>query len=176
MSGNSSLRAAVGRSIVLVHEVIVIELSAEASQLPFLDLGLIGDDYETVPASLKVNPPDSLSREELRAYSHEVISGTTLSNCEDWQHLLELTSNSFTSVCESGEGGKLLSGVRSLVIKGVLTDTPSSSPDPGLSPGEIVAIVIGVVAAVALAVGGGIYFFKKKQKVVQGSLSGSGGE
>jgi hypothetical protein len=38
------------------------------------------DDYQTVPKSLKVELPMGLSDEELRTFSHRLISGETPSN------------------------------------------------------------------------------------------------
>jgi hypothetical protein len=158
LEGHASLSAAENAAIDLADRAVDIEFTGDAKMLPVLDLGQIGDNYQIVPKSLKVDPPTGLSEDERGSFSHRLISGTTLSNCEEWQKLLELPA-SFTSECidvpGSGSGGRLLSGggVRSLVVKGVPKAPPGSpSPDEGSNATIIVVVVAGVAGVVVIAV------------------------
>jgi hypothetical protein len=114
---HSSLSAAEHDAISLTNGAVEIEFIGDAKTLPALDLGEIGDNYHIVPKSLKVDPPTGLSEEELGSFSHRLISGNTLSNCEEWKSFLVLPEK-FTSECIDDPSGRLLSGVRSLVVKG----------------------------------------------------------
>jgi hypothetical protein len=182
MSGKSSLGAVEGGSIQLFNAT-VIEFQAASQVLPSLNLGLIGEVYNIVPQTLKVDPPRGLGVVEVEGFSHPVVSGTTLSNCEAWRAKLELSSASFTSECVTETGGRLLAGEKiSLVIKG--RPAPTSSPTAsssetdgstgglsgGLSGGAIAGIVVGAVVVVGVAAVGVFLVIRKKGD------GGSGGE
>jgi hypothetical protein len=166
MDGSSSLAAKEGDAILLKNNSVDLEFAAEEKKLPTLNLGLIGNNYQTLPKSLKVNPPVGLNADELRTFSHWLISGQTLSNCEEWQKILELPPGQFKSECVNGNGNgngngrRLLSDSRSLVIKGI-TEAESGAPknvelpSPTDSPsdvGLIVGVVVGVVGAVSVGI------------------------
>jgi hypothetical protein len=168
LAPQSSLRAADNDAINLTSGVVDIEFTGDAKTLPALDLGDIGDNYEVVPKSLKVDPPTGLSQEELGSFSHRLISGNTLSNCEKWQTLLVLPA-SFTSECVDAPGGRLLSGVRSLVVKGV----PKSPPDGGSNGTIVIAVVVGGVLVVVAAVAVAIVVCRRRGKKSHGSSPGA---
>jgi hypothetical protein len=169
MAANSSLRAGEGNKIELAHKTVDIEFSSvgagAGAGLPTLDLGEIGDNYNILPKSLTVNPPTGLKAEELGGFSHTLISGDTLSNCEEWLDILDLRSDSFKSECVSGTGGGLLAGVRSLVIKGIPPPGPSGEPDLLL-----IAIIAGV-AVVIVTIAIGVYLVRRKKNKKNASSS-----
>jgi hypothetical protein len=152
LAGSSSLRAVESDLITLVNDSVDIELSADGTdQLPILSLGNIGDNYQVIPRSLKVTAPTGLSGDALKGFSHPLISGSTLTNCESWQEILEMESADFRTVCEDGSGATLLSnGERSLVVKGVWVADPTTDSDSGPNVPLIVGVVVGSVAAVAI--------------------------
>jgi hypothetical protein len=157
MNGNAILKALGSHHIEIPTDRVNIRLSSSGKDLPTLDLGLIGDRHTRVPKTLIVDAPTGLSAEEVSKFSHVIISGTTLGNCEAWQSRLELSSASFTSQCVDGTGAKLLAGARSLVIKGVPkgTETPdgfdfNSWLFRGIVAGVVVLVVIVVVVVVVV--------------------------
>jgi hypothetical protein len=92
-------------SIVIRHEVVVIETYSEGRNLPQLNGGEIGDHSNILPKSVKIDVPTGLTTEELITFSHPLIIGNTLTNCEEWRNKLIFTSNSFRSECVWGIGG-----------------------------------------------------------------------
>jgi hypothetical protein len=151
MNGQSSLRAAADSKITLEDKKVAIEFVSSGKDLPTLNLGKIGDTYKIVPKSLTVHAPTGLNSDELKTFSHTLLSGETLSNCEEWQKLVELDSTLFTKECVSGSGSKLLAGVRSLVIKGSGPQPTTSGPPVGVIVGVVVGVVVvGVVIGVVI--------------------------
>jgi hypothetical protein len=90
---------------------------------------------------------------EIEAFSQVIISGETLSNCEEWKALLELSEPAhFEVVCEdtAAAGARALSGRRSLMIKGVKgSDGPSKwILYAAVAAGAVAVIVVFVVVVV----------------------------
>jgi hypothetical protein len=173
--GKGSLSAVAGDSIVIPNDAVVIEMYAEGKNLPRLSLGEIGGNYNTVPKEFKIELPTGLTDEELTAFSHPLVVGNTLSNCEEWRNRLRLTSSSFRSECVAGSGSRLLSEAKSLMIKGVPAPVPVSATSipedvSSLSGGAIAGIVVGTVGGVG-SVGALAFVLIRRKKTVVANAS-----
>jgi hypothetical protein len=171
MTGKSKLMAAAGDKITLEPNVrIVFESSDE--NVPFLDLGNIGDNYTITPEKFAIEL-QAVSFKPADGFRHTLLQGETLTNCEDWIEIAEYDKETFTVTCEEGggEGGRgLRARVRRLVVKG-RKDARGADSDDGLPPGAIVAIVIaGVVLLVGVAI---LAFILVKRSRKSGSSSSS---
>jgi hypothetical protein len=172
LSGTGTLGPIEGNSIFMPNDTVVIEMSASGKDLPTLNLGEVGSRYGILPKVLKVQLPVGLTAQELVTFSHPLVIGNTFSNCEAWRALLAVTSSEFRSECVSGNGGKLLSEARSLVIKGVAAPVPvpataSDSPHPtelstGMSGGAVAGVVVGVVVVAGGAAAGLFLFIRRR--------------
>jgi hypothetical protein len=175
MTGKTTLGAISGDYIYIDSNAIV-EIYGNEKDLPRLNLGIL--QKEELPAILKVEPPSGLTAEERATFSHALIVGDPLDNCQEWRDILELKSELFTSECASGAGARRLKSEGSLLIKGVASSQPNP-PLPtetvtpsGLGAGAIAGIVIAVVVVVA-GVAVGVFFFLR-QKGGGSGTDGSG--
>jgi hypothetical protein len=166
LRGSSALSAVEGSQIELENETVNLVLEVEGISLPTLKLGNIGEDYSIVPRSMRVL---GLRAEIGRT---TLVSGKTLSNCEEWRVLVELGRGEFTTECVTVSSGRLLEEPRvAAEIALVLVPIDASSPESNsANVGVIVGVVVGVVVVVAVVGVVGFILIKKK-----GSSGSSGG-
>jgi hypothetical protein len=153
LDGASALIAFPELSIDIVNNSVDIVLVAAAKSLPAVDLGLIGEDYTKLPKAISVTiSADPFEKKDLGSFSHVLISGQTLSNCEQWKSLVKLSDPAhFEAVCEDGAvpGAKTLAGVRSLVVKGLKQE---DGPNLILYIAAAAGVVVVIVVIVAIVV------------------------
>jgi hypothetical protein len=167
INGNSILQAAEGDSINLVDRKVVIVLSSNGKKtLPTLDLGLIGFNYSTLPQAVHIKVPVGLTAEELANFQHSVISGRSLSNCEEWLELIQMDRSGFTAKCTDTAQAGLLDNETQLSMRSVVI-VPLSSP----SPEEQDSSKVGLIVVVAVAAGIVVFLLYRKQK---GNVDDSG--
>jgi hypothetical protein len=171
---NSELSATTNGTITLSDNVS-LHFSSQASvvSLPKLDLGVIGPNYNTLPAELVVDIGETkIDDTVLETLKLPLVRGRTLANCDKWVVNFEgQDASKLGTRCEDGDivaEGRLLADeglpLRTLyVVKkpepGRPTDKPKSNV--GLIVGVVIAavvVVVGVVVAVVIVLkkkGGG---------------------
>jgi hypothetical protein len=162
MAGNSSLAAAAGSEIVITDGETVISMAAKGVHLPVLDLGEIGSNYRLLPGKLTVTAPSGLSSAERESFRHGLISGETLSNCEDWKEALKIVGTGFEAECGSPSGARLLAAsgdVLTLFIKGVPDDdAPNYLLYGVIGAGGLTVIIVVIVVVVKLRKSDGLQY------------------
>jgi hypothetical protein len=125
---------------------------AAGTSLPVVDLGVIGEDYTKV---LKVNSvtisSEPFEKKEIGSFSQVVISGQTLSNCEQWKSLLKLSDPAhFEAVCGDGPApeARTLAGVRSLLAKGLKQEDNSTLILYIAAAAGVVVVIAAIVAII----------------------------
>jgi hypothetical protein len=83
LAGSAKLAAAAGTTIEIGPKVR-IEMRAVGGKVPFLNLSVLGDDYDGVPAVIVVDMTDAGLTKTI-GFEHLLIAGTTFGNCPDWR-------------------------------------------------------------------------------------------
>lgn len=167
LHGDSALGAVSGSLIRLENESVSLVLEAENARVPTLNLGNIGADYTIVPQSIRVL---WLSPEVERT---TLVSGRTLTNCEQWRVLTQLDVEGFTTECVTVSAARLLADADSNP-EIALVLVPIKATEEKSDSGNVGAIVGGVVGGLVVlaAIGVGVFFLMKKGD--GGSSSGGG--
>jgi hypothetical protein len=178
---NSELSATSNGTITL-GESVALRFSArtEVTALPKLDLGIIGDSYDTLPAELVVSLGEvKIENTVLDTLKVPLVQGRTLANCDKWVVNFEgEDASKLGTKCEDGElpaGARMLLDddlplLRTLYV--VKAESGKPTKDPGPNVGLIVGIVIAVVVVIAIVIG--VVIFLKKGSGGGGGSASSG--
>jgi hypothetical protein len=153
--GGSALRAS--NHIDILNNSVDIVIVAQGKALPVLGLGFIGEAYTKVPRTISLTISDEgFEKKEIGAFTHVIISGETLSNCEEWLNMVELSDRKhFQVLCVSGSGAKTLAEVRALVVKGI---------DQGDDPSSDLVVYVAVAVAAVVVIGVIVFVLLRKKK------------
>lgn len=176
MEDGASLSAKPGPgSKITFEEGVRILMQAKGAKMPFLDLGDIGSNYKIVPEIISIIPTFDTNSMDAEAWPQVLVSGATLSNCNEWLERANLSdTQNFELMCNNtAPAVRLLGGgdVISLLIK---RRRGGSGPDDGLGTGATIGIVIGGIAAVAIAAVVVVFVLRRGNKKVSSSSVDSG--
>ncbi|OHS94503.1 hypothetical protein TRFO_11141 [Tritrichomonas foetus] len=200
MKGKSRLEAIDGGGITFA-DLMEINLNGTDENLPFINLGLIGNLANTnISLNITLSISDINSQLLKSVYSDigkRVISGKTL-NCEYWKNKitsLSITPStvSFDLICVNEGYSKILNGqddiypellidsykMTSLNLKLAISEQVEPSLDfqqdkrDSISVGATIGIVIGVVAGVSAILVVVAFIFRKKRIIIEGADSES---
>lgn len=109
---NCSLSPVDGEQIELGESVTISLTSGTEKEnpwFPFLDLGMIGSEYNIVPKTIDITTDGEEFDDE---YEVLIVKGTNLTNCDKWQKNINFvnqvqSSNKLTTLCK-GISGKTL--------------------------------------------------------------------
>jgi hypothetical protein len=157
--GNSVLSAGENDQIAFLPVVDITLQSDGAGGLPTLDLGLLGDEFNSVPESLAITGLAALDPAAVGA--RKLISGRTLGNCEEWKDLVVLDSTAFATECRTtASAARVLADdalpeVALFLVMSpahVVSATPAPTESSDSNTGVIVGVVVGVVVVIGVVV------------------------
>jgi hypothetical protein len=162
MIGSAHLMGVSGDWVSLATGIDLI-FTPSGHEIPRVNLGSVGRAYATRPASITVNiNAEDFSEPDLQAIRVPIVSGRTLSNCEDWREIARVSPQSgrFKFQCDPRTNETVdETGLCSLYLQGL----PPWADQPNRNWVLIVVAVVSVVIVGAVIVGVCMYN-KKPQK------------
>ena len=172
MTGGSHLSASKDSRIMIVDGQTNISFSVEDGKVPSVDFGSIGY-FSPAPAVFLVDFQSSITG------SHGLVKGRTL-NCRTWLRALEVDGPFKQTVsfrCERTAKGGLRSLLSLLDEWEIIADENKENGEEGESGGMsrhvITGLLVGIMIVVGVAVGLGVYCFRRHNRASRIRLESS---